>query len=86
MFFERPESAKKIPTDSEKKKRVRRSRKKENSISNKNQKEITFFFGTDNEKKVDESKPNTPKRKLEEDVFQVGTPSTQKRKLRGDYL
>ena len=60
MFFERPESAKKIPTDSEKKKRIRRNRKTAHSISDINQKEITFFFGKDNEKKVDESKPNTP--------------------------
>ena len=44
MFFERPGSSKKIPTDSEKKRKLRRKRMTENSISNKNQKEITFFL------------------------------------------
>ena len=47
-----------------------------------NQRDITFFFGKENERKVATDSPKTPKRKIEDDQYTLGTPGTPKAKCR----
>ena len=81
MFFERSKTAERNSANSERKVRRRQKRLAEKSMEIQNQKEITFFFGKEKEKKVVTDSPSSNKRKFEEEILGTpGTPSSKQRR------